>query len=553
MITKTDEPAADLVLYNGKVLTLDGRSTVAEGIAVRDGLIQAVGSGREVLSLAGPATRRVDLRGHTVIPGLIDAHFRLMDRSTAQLYGADVSLADSVESMLGAVRHAAKRIPPGAIITSNAGWYPQMLTEGREPTRAELDEAAPDHPVVLRGEHLYLNSAALRRFGIDARTPQPEYGWIERDPQTGEPTGILAGDAALLLGGAHLDFTRQQRTDAVRWALGECARAGVTTVREGGIRLSDLGVYQELRDAGELPIRVAAQLALDIGAPTEKIMAELGRLPGPNPVGDSWLRIDHAGYLFADDDYHRMMLTGPVHSGRVPADRARRYFRDRCASWERIESVVRAMAEQGFSGGILAGGDAALDGVLDLLERVNADTPLADRRWVVSQAVYPKARHLPRLRALGVVLTPMWHHLYYYPALVAYHGREFAQTMDPFRTLLDSGLRVGLGSDVSRVPLNYFAAIAFLHTRQTWKWGPVNAGEALSREQALRMLTINNAYVTFEEDRKGSLEPGKLADLVVLSDDLMTVPAELIAGIRALVTMVGGQLVHQEPSFVLSP
>ena len=207
------------------------------------------------------------------------------------------------------------------------------------------------------------------------------------------------------------------------------------------------------------------------------------------------------------------------------------------------------MAERGFSGGILAGGDAALDGILDLLERVHADVPLADRRWVISQVVYPKSRHLRRIRELGLVLTPMWHHLYYYPALVAYHGLAVAQTMDPFRTLLDNGIKVGLGSDVSRVPLNYFAAIAFLHTRQTWKWGPVNVGEAVSREQALRMLTINNAYVTFEEDTKGSVEPGKVADLVVLSDDLMTVPAARIADIRPLLTMVGGEVVHRDTDF----
>jgi len=543
-----DRLTPDLVLYNGKILTVDSRFAVAEAVVVRGGRFGTVGTNCEVLRLAGPATRQVDLRRRTVIPGLIDAHFRLLDRATVQRYGADVSLAGSVREMLDAVRDLAKTIPAGQVITSNAGWYPHMLAEGREPTRCELDEAAPDHAVVLRGEYLYLNSYALRKFGIDTRTPQPEYGWIEREPGSREPTGVLAGDAALLCK-AHLEFSRQQQIDATRWGLRECARAGVTTVREGGIQADDLDVYRTLRQANELPIRISAQLALNAAAPLERIVAGLECLSGLNPVGDDWLRVDHAGYLFADDDYHRMMLTTPVRGGRVPVDRVRRYFQERCASWDRLESIVRAMAERGFSGGILAGGDAALDGVLDLLERVHADVPLADRRWVISQVVYPKPRHLRRIRELGLVLTPMWHHLYYYPALAAYHGPDVAQTMDPFRTLLDNGIRVGLGSDVSRLPLNYFAAIAFLHTRQTWKWGLVNAGEAVSREQALRMLTINNAYVTFEEDTKGSIEPGKLADLVVLSDDLMTVPAERIADIRPLLTMVGGEVVHQDPDF----
>jgi predicted amidohydrolase YtcJ len=541
--------APDLILYNGKIVTVDDKSTIAEAVAIKEGKFIAVGRSNTVLALASSGTTKcVDLQGRTVIPGLIDGHFRMLDRATAQRYGANVSLAHSVADLLDTVREAATRIPKGQVITSNSGWYPHMLQEGRDPTRLELDAAAPNHPVILRGEFIYLNSSALKQFNISKDTPQPDYGWIEKDGN-GEPTGVLMGDAALLVQRAHLTFSHEQKIEALRWALQEKARAGLTGVREGGIAMSDLRCYHELYRAGELPIRVSAQLALSMMPPVEEILSNFERLQLNNPVGDHWFRLDRAAYIFADDDYNRMGMSTPIHNQRVPEDRITRFQHERESSTDKIERIVIGMAKLGISGGILAGGDAMIDYILDILERANAVASIRDRRWVMSQVVYPKPRHHQRLRDLGIVLTPMWHHYYYYPAVSAYHGQVIAQTMDPFRELLEAGVKVGLGSDVSQIPLNYFVAIYFLHTRDTWKWGVVNPEQAISREQALRLLTINNAYLSFEENVKGSIEPGKLADLLVLSDDLMTVPAENITRIRSLLTMVGGKVVYQDSSY----
>ncbi|WP_267245169.1 amidohydrolase [Streptomyces sp. PR69] len=549
----------DLILYGGKVITVDPRFTVAEAVAVTGDRFSAVGRDREVLARAGPGTRCVDLAGRAVMPGIIDAHFRLLDRATAQLHGADVSLAESVADILDAVRERARRLPAGAVITSNAGWYPQMLKEGRAPSREELDRAAPDHPVVLSGEFTHLNSLALRRFGISRTTRQPEYGWIEKADargvpshsawDEGEPTGVLMGDAALLTRCARTDLSPELKQEALVWALGECATAGVTSVREGGLDPGDLAHYQKLAENDELPLRVSVQLAMSTAPPVDEVLASLERFDRVNPFGDHRLRVDRVAYLFADDDYHRMDVTPPIRGQRVPADRVHRYFRDRCCPLDKIEQIVTGMAERGFSGGILAGGDRAIGAVLGVLERADAAAGLSERRWVLSQAVYPRPEHHPRMRDLGLVLTPMWHHFYYYPALAHYHGTAFAQTMDPFRSLRAAGVHVGLGSDISKIPLNYFAGLSYLHTRQTLRWGPVNPGEALSREEALRMLTIDNAYVTFEEDVKGSIEPGKLADLAVLSADPLTVPGDRIPAVRALLTMVGGRVVHRAADY----
>ncbi|MCP2729450.1 amidohydrolase [Limnofasciculus baicalensis] len=544
--TKELNIAPDLILYNGKIITVDEKSTVAEAVAIKAGRFVAVGANDPVLSLASESTKRVNLQGHTVIPGLIDGHFRLLDRATAQKYGANISLSDTVGDILNAVSEATTRIPKGEVITSNSGWFPQMLKEGRDPTKEELDGVAPEHLVILRGEYIYLNSLALKQFNITKDTPQPEYGWIEKDPATGEPTGVLMGDAAKLVGGVHLKFSDEQKSNALLWALQECTKAGITSIREGGISIPDLRFYHQLYRRGELPIRVSAQLSLNMALPIAEILSNFEQFYLNNPIGDRNFQIDRASYIFADDEYNRSNLSTPIYNQRVPQDRVRRFHSTRDGSSEKIEQIVTGMAKLGISGGILAGGDKAIDQVLDILDRANDLYPLSDLRWVISQLFYPKERHLEKMKKLGVVITPMWHHYYYYPALEVYHSKPVAQTMDPFKMLIESGVPVGLGSDVSSIPLNYFAAIYFLHTRNTWKWGPVNPDQGISREQALRLLTINNAYVTFEEKEKGSIEWGKLADLLILSDDIMTVPVEKIPQIKPLVTMINGQVVYQD-------
>ncbi|MDH6060620.1 amidohydrolase [Chrysosporum bergii ANA360D] len=534
----------DLILYNAKIITVDEKFTIAQAVAIKDGRFVAVGASNQILSLARESTKTLDLEGKTVIPGFIDGHFRLLDRATAQKYGANISLSESVGDILDAVREAAARIPKGQVITSNSGWFPQMLQEGRDPTKEELDAVAPEHPVILRGEYIYLNSYALKQFKITKNTPQPEYGWIEKDPVTGEPTGVLMGDAAKLLDGVHLKFSAEQKRNALLWALGECAKAGVTSIREGGISIPDLRFYHQLYREGKLPIRVSAQLSLNMSLPISEILSNFEQFYLNNPFGDRWFQIDRASYIFADDEYNRSNLSTPIYNQRVPEERVRRFHSSRDGSTEKIEQIITGMAKLGISGGILAGGDLAIDEVLDILDRVNDLYPLSDRRWIISQLFYPQERHLAKMKKLGVVLTPMWHHYYYYPALEVYHGKTVAQTMDPFKMLIESGVPVGLGSDISSIPLNYFTAIYFLHTRNTWKWGLVNPDQGISREQALRLLTINNAYVTFEEKEKGSIECGKLADLVVISDDIMTVTAEKIPLIKPLLTIINGQVVY---------
>ena len=486
--------------------------------------------------------------GQTVIPGLIDVHFQFQDRSAAQYYGAHVDLPSTVGDVTDAVKAAAKRIPGGQYITCNSGWYPHMLKEKRVPTIGELDAAAPNHPVVLWGEFYYCNTLALKMNGIDRNTKQPQNGWIGKDERTGELTGVLYGSAINLVDPTFRTFTPEQRAEALRWSSEQMIEAGVTSLRDPKRSTADIKVYQALNSAGELPLRVSVQRFIPSNFGVEQVLNMFRDEILYTPLGNERFQIDRAGYFYTDGGYHRMKLSIPVKTvPGIPEDGGQYFEKEQ--SQESLEKIVVGMARMGFTGSIMAAGDEALELALRALEKADDEVGISDRRWVLAHVIYPTRQQLKRIRKLGAIVTPMWHHYYYYPTQVFYHGEEFAQKTDPFLDMLDEGVMVAQGTDISTIPLNYFAGIHFMVTRNTWKWGKANPHQAVSREQALRMMTINGAFTTFEEHRKGSLEAGKYADLVILSDDLMTVPEDEIPHIKVLATMVGGKFVYQAERF----
>lgn len=542
--------SADLILHNGKIVTVDSKFNIFTSLAVRKEEILAIGSRDEIFSFQGKDTSMIDLGGKTVIPGLIDVHFQFQDRSAVQYFGAHVDLPSTIHDVIDAVKAAAERIPEGQYITCNPGWYPHMLKEKRVPTIDELDAAAPSHPVVLWGEFFYCNTRALELNGIDKNTKQPQNGWIGKDERTGELTGVLYGSAINLVDQTFKTFTSEQRAEALRWSSKQMIVAGVTSLRDPKRMVSDIKVYQALNNAGELPLRVSVQRFIPSNIEAEQVLDMFRDEILYTPLGNERFQIDRAGYFYTDGGYHRMKLSVPVKTVPGMPEDGGHYF-EKEQSQESLEKIVVGMARMGFTGSIMAAGDEALELALKALEKANDEVGISNRRWVLAHVIYPTKQQLRRIRKLGVIVTPMWHHYYYYPTQVFYHGEDFAQKTDPFRDMLDEGVTVAQGTDVSTIPLNYFAGIHFMVTRNTWKWGKANPHQAVSREQALRMLTINGAFTTFEEHRKGSLEAGKYADLVILSDDLMTVPEDEIPHIKVLATMVGGKFVYQTESFDL--
>ena len=540
--------SADLILQNGRIVTVDPQFNIVTSLAVRKEEILAVGAKEELIAFQDKDTKVIDLGGKTVIPGLIDVHFQFQDRSAAQYYGAHVDLPSTVADVIDAVKAATKRIPGGQYITCNSGWYPHMLKEKRVPTIGELDAAAPNHPVVLWGEFYYCNTLALKMNGIDRNTETPENGWIGKDERTGELTGVLYGSAINLVDQTFRTFTPEQRAEALRWSSKQMIEAGVTSLRDPKRSTSDIKVYQALNSAGELPLRVSVQRFIPSNIGVEQVLDMFRDEILYTPLGNERFQIDRAGYFYTDGGYHRMKLSVPVKTvPGIPEDGGQYFEKEQ--SQESLEKIVVGMSRMGFTGSIMAAGDEALELALRALEKADDEVGISDRRWVLAHVIYPTRQQLKRIRKLGAIVTPMWHHYYYYPTQVFYHGEEFAQKTDPFRDMLDEGVTVAQGTDISTIPLNYFAGIHFMVTRNTWKWGKANPHQAVSREQALRMLTINGAFTTFEEHRKGSLVAGKYADLVILSDDLMTVPEDEIPHIKVLATMVGGKFVYQAERF----
>ena len=535
-------------MQNGRIVTVDPQFNIVTSLAVRKEEILAVGAKEELIAFQDKDTKVIDLGGKTVIPGLIDVHFQFQDRSAAQYYGAHVDLPSTVADVIDAVKAATKRIPGGQYITCNSGWYPHMLKEKRVPTIGELDAAAPNHPVVLWGEFYYCNTLALKMNGIDRNTETPENGWIGKDERTGELTGVLYGSAINLVDQTFRTFTPEQRAEALRWSSKQMIEAGVTSLRDPKRSTSDIKVYQALNSAGELPLRVSVQRFIPSNIGVEQVLDMFRDEILYTPLGNERFQIDRAGYFYTDGGYHRMKLSVPVKTvPGIPEDGGQYFEKEQ--SQESLEKIVVGMSRMGFTGSIMAAGDEALELALRALEKADDEVGISDRRWVLAHVIYPTRQQLKRIRKLGAIVTPMWHHYYYYPTQVFYHGEEFAQKTDPFRDMLDEGVTVAQGTDISTIPLNYFAGIHFMVTRNTWKWGKANPHQAVSREQALRMLTINGAFTTFEEHRKGSLVAGKYADLVILSDDLMTVPEDEIPHIKVLATMVGGKFVYQAERF----
>jgi len=538
----------DVILTRGKIVTVDARFLIGEALAIRGETIAAVGSAADIEALAGPQTRVVDLHGRTVMPGIHDVHYQMFDRACAQYFGAHIDLPETIGDVLDALRDAVRRIPKGEWILTNSGWYPHMLREQRAPTLAELDAVAPHHKLVVWGESHYLNSNALAASGITRNTPQPINGWIGKDEQ-GALTGALYGSALKLINPEYNMRSDAERMEALEWALTRMLSMGVTSLRDPKRTPHQIRLYQRLNHQGRLPLRVCTQVYIESHHAPQQVLADLDRYQLATPLGDHWFRIDRSGYFYVDGGYHRMKIDRPYVRTMpgVPDDGVPHFEAEQ--SHETLQQIVVGMARRGFTGSIMAAGNVALDIVIDVLEKAHAEVGIADRRWVIAHAIYPSREQLARIARVGAVMTPMWHHYYYYPVQEFYHGRELAQRTEPYRDIVEAGIVLAQGTDVSTIPLNYFPGLYFTVTRDTWKWGKANPDQGLTREQALRTFTSNCAFATFEEKVKGSLEVGKLADFLVLSGDVLTVPDADLKSLRPLATVIGGKVRYRAPEF----
>jgi predicted amidohydrolase YtcJ len=555
---------ADLVLRNGKIVTVDAAFTIAQAIAIAGERIVAVGADAEVAAQIGPATRVIDLNGRTVVPGITDGHAH-MDREALREVFPSLGRVRSIRDIQARIAELARTRQPGEwIVTMPIGdppYYfdvPDILAEKRWPTRHELDAAAPNNPVYIRSIWGYwrgtfplvscANSEALRRAGITRDTVAPvETLTIEKD-RNGDPTGVIVEREMQPI--AELIWFRQAsaftHADRLR-ALPRSARAyhafGTTSVFEGhGVAAELLRVYQQAHRDGTLTMR--ASLAFSPhwkaagDAPLQSFVEVWAGWLGEAGLGDDWLKMSG---LY-------------VHIGRAPADdlRASAAPYTGWAGFNYDHGLPRAQAKELLLHCARNDIRAVMIGSrsLDLYEEIDREIPLNGRRWVISHISTITPREIESIARMGLVLTTHTNN-YLYKGL-----GELAQRLpparhreiNPLRSLMSAGVKVSLATD--NVPVSPFLPISQTVARRGYQGGePVAPEEGLSRADALRCATINGAYLTFDEDRKGSLEPGKLADLAVLSADPLTVGEDGLAESRALMTMVGGRIVHEVPNW----
>ena len=553
------QSVSNIVLHNGKVLTSAADGVVHQALAVRGDSIQAVGSDRDMLSLSAAGTEAIDLQGRTVIPGIIDIHAH-MDREGLKRACPSLEGLRSIDDILAAIKRLVDQTSPGEwVVTMPVGDppsyvdVPQTLQEGRYPNRWELDRVSPQNPVYIRGiwtpwnvppSVAVANSLALRLAGIDRDTPAPDPSvTIDRDGQ-GEPTGILIDTARFpslefTLMKVVPRFTHAERVIALKESMTLYNSVGATGTYEGhGVAPEVLRAYKELWDEGRMTVRSHMVLSPAWRSVKEAAqeMDRWGHSASGAGYGDDMLRI--SGYYI---QYRGSRYTSRARSAELPftgwAGFAQGYNPP-----GRFRRLVRLAAQHNLRVNTIVRDN--LDEVLSVFEEVHRDTPIDGRRWILAHIRETTGRQLDRIKAMGLVLetiplTELW--LRGGPLA---DDPQAAALAVPHQTYLTRGVPFGFGTD--NKPYNPFMTLWSAVTRQERQTGKELAPEQrLSRLEALKAFTLGGAYFTFDEDRRGSLEPGKLADLAVLSDDLLTVPEDDIPNLHSLLTMVGGRVVYQ--------
>jgi predicted amidohydrolase YtcJ len=532
----TNAPA-DLIIRDARIVTVDKSFSTARAAAIRDGRFIAVGSDAEVMKAAGPKTRVVDLHGKTVLPGFNDTHVHLTAGEDLPLQ-VDLTHIRSIKDIQAKIAARAKQVKHGEWIVGTRGWWEYQLAEGRLPTRTDLDAAAPNNPVSIPGPHyVILNSLALKLAGVTRDTADPQGGQVYKDA-SGEPTGLLMDNAGRFVRKFMPHPTEAQKEEGMKRVLALANSHGLTSAGDPSGSTEDAALFRKLRDAGQLTVRVDFSYNIDPAEPLGKVERELKALPKLSPDGDGMFRSDQIGETGLDGAELTALLEHdypgkPGYRGlhKVPNDQFAKF--------------AALVARYGYRLRPHAVGDAAIDEALDAFEYANKQTPITGRRWMIDHAFLLGPQHYDRVKRLGLIINSQYMHNYELGALILKAWkRPLADRSEPYAEWLRNGIMFAGGSDG---PISYYAEplleIYGEVTRGTQWGGKLGPDQGISRADAIRSVTINGAYTTFEEKVKGSIEPGKYADFVVLSDDILTVPAERIRTTRVLTTVLGGKAV----------
>jgi predicted amidohydrolase YtcJ len=524
----------DLILYNANILTVDPAQPRAQAVAIAAGRFVAVGSNEDIRGMSKPGTRQVDIGGKTVVPGFIDAHTHPSYAGIRHLRWVDCDLR-SIADIQSAVRARAAKTPPGDWVIGFK--YDDTKTkEGRKLTREDLDAASPQHPVFIehRGGHTaYVNSPALKRAEISDAVSDPPGGKFDRDPAAGRLTGGLRENATepfrKLL---PTNFSRDEMRQGVKMISQMMVRTGVTSVHDAEATPEDLLAYQDARQAGDLLFRVYCFLQYQF----LDRMTAAGVRTG---LGDEWLRLGAIKLVCDGSISERTARLTQPYVGR-PND-----YGILVHSEEELYENARKAHQAGWQIGTHANGDAAIDLMLRIYERLQREMPRPDPRYRLEHCTVINPSLIQRIRALGAIPTPFSTYVYYHGEKMREYGPERLDWMFAVRSFLDAGIRVTQASDYPPGPFEPMMALRSEVTRTDSHgnvWGP---RQRVTVEEAIRVGTINGAYASFDEHQKGSITAGKLADLVVLGRDPMQVDPMSLIDIPIERTMTGGRWVYE--------
>ena len=525
---------ADTVLLNGKILTVDNQFSIREAVAIRDGRIAALGSSADMRKLAGPQSRVIDLQGRTVIPGLIDSH---MHATRAALsFSTEVNWigAPSLAEGLGRIRAAAQKAKPGSwLIVVTPPSTVERFKERRRPTQAELIAAAPNHPVYVQLGYGWamMTPLALQALNIRSDADLPARSTLEKGAG-GNPTGVVTGNIVELFDKLPKP-TFGEQVQGTKEFFRELNRLAMTGVVDPGGNNVTPREYQALfkvwRD-GQMTLRVAYSLCgMTPGLEFEEYKNYLSMLP--MGFGDDMLKFNGLGER----------ITWAMNNPDNPSE----------SEQQKYYEIVKWAAERGMSITMHWSDDQNVDQLLSIFERVNKEVPISGLRWTVAHLNDASARSLQRMKALGVGWTVQVSMYNSGEEFQRQEGVEAARRAPPVETARKLGVMVGAGTDAHRVASYHpFTALQWFLDGKTARGTALRGPEETpSRADALRFYTLGSAWVSRDEDQRGSLEAGKLADLAVLSQDYMTVPVEQIGDTVSLLTMVGGKIVYAAGPF----
>jgi predicted amidohydrolase YtcJ len=546
--------SADAVYHNGKVITMDG-NRIVQAFLVEGSRFTRAGSNEEVLAAAKEGVERVDLRGRTVVPGLNDSHTHPIGAALSEFDG-EVPVMNAIGDVQAYIRKLVGSSRRGEVIFVPKV-YSTRMRERRYPTRYELDAGSGDRESMTDNSYAsVLNSALLKRLNITRSTPQPANGKIIKDAN-GEPTGLILGARQLIASVlASRQYSDEERLRALKTMQAAYNRVGITSTSDRGQGPDGFRAYQQLHRQGELTVRSAVTYMISGAGKPEELVQRIQNIPFITGWGDEWLRVGPVKtvadggiligtaylrepygmntqvYGYADPDYRGVL--------NVPR--------------ENLVAMAKTANRLGWQMTAHTTGGGAIDLLLDAYEEADKEKPIRDRRFTVTHGNFPDAPAIERARRLGVVFDcqPQWHH-FDGPALASVFGAERTKWFLPLRSLFDAGVIVAGGSDHMikydpRTSINAyhpFYAMWMAVTRKLADGNVLNPAQRVTREEALRMWTVHGAYLTFEENSKGTITAGKLADFVVLDKDYLTVSEDDIRTIEPVLTVVGGRVVHR--------